>query len=99
MAAGVPVVASMVGGLADLVVGDATGILVALGDVIALREALGLLLSDPALRQRLGEAGRKRAMAYSASTVVRAWEKVFREVLEGHKSPDSPGPMQSVGGR
>lgn len=87
MAAGVPVVVSKVGGLRDLVVDEVTGILVPPGDSVALRRAMGRLLSDQALRQRLGGAGRERALAYSASTVVRAWEEVFRGVVLGVKAP------------
>ena len=83
MATGRPVVASAVGGLADLVVDGATGILVPPGDVAALRSAIQRLLEDPLLRARMGAEGRKRAAAYSASVVVAEWERVFREVIAG----------------
>jgi glycosyltransferase involved in cell wall biosynthesis len=61
MAHGVPVVASDVGGLRDLVVDGTTGVLVPAGDVAALRAALQRLLRDPAERSRLGSAARERA--------------------------------------
>jgi glycosyltransferase involved in cell wall biosynthesis len=61
MAAELPVVASDVGGLAELVVDGETGVLVAPGDPTALADALGRLLDDRELRQRLGAAGRARA--------------------------------------
>ncbi len=61
MAHGRPVVASAVGGLLDLVVDGETGIHVPPGDVPALRAAIERLLADPALRRRMGEAGRRRA--------------------------------------
>jgi glycosyltransferase involved in cell wall biosynthesis len=61
MASGRPVVASAVGGLRDLVVDGETGLLVAPGDVAALRAALERLLGDPVLRLRLGQAARARA--------------------------------------
>ena len=83
MAAGRPVVASAVGGLADLVVDGATGILVPPGDAAALRSAIQQLLGDPLLRARMGAEGRRRAAAYSADVVVAAWERVFREVIRG----------------
>ena len=83
MAAGRPVVASAVGGLADLVVDGVTGILVPPQDPAALRSAIRRLLADPGLRARMGAEGRKRAAAYSASVVVAAWERVFREVVAG----------------
>ena len=61
MAHGRPVVASAVGGLLDAVEDGVDGLLVAPGDVGALRDALERLLADPGLRERLGAAARKRA--------------------------------------
>jgi glycosyltransferase involved in cell wall biosynthesis len=61
MAWGRPVVASAVGGLADAVQDDVTGLLVPPGDVPALRDALSALLGDPPRRARLGAAARERA--------------------------------------
>jgi glycosyltransferase involved in cell wall biosynthesis len=63
MAAGLPVVASDVGGLRELVRDGATGTLVPPGDPAALADALRLLLADRELRRRLGTAGRERAKA------------------------------------
>ncbi len=60
MAHGRPVVAGDVGGLRDLVVHEETGLLVPPRDVAALREALGRLLADRALRRRFGVAARER---------------------------------------
>ena len=61
MAAELPVVASGVGGLAELVVDGETGILVRPSDPSALAAALSSLIADPAERRRLGAAGRARA--------------------------------------
>jgi glycosyltransferase involved in cell wall biosynthesis len=61
MAAELPVVASGVGGLAELVVDGETGILVPPGDSSALAAALGRLVEDRELRRSLGAAGRARA--------------------------------------
>ena len=58
MAAGRAVVASRVGGLAEVVVHERTGLLVPPGDPPALAAALARLARDPALRARLGAAGR-----------------------------------------
>jgi len=63
MAAELPVVASDVGGLAELVVDGETGILVPPGDAPALAAALGRLIEDRALRRALGAGGRARAEA------------------------------------
>jgi colanic acid/amylovoran biosynthesis glycosyltransferase len=62
MAWGRPVVATAVGGLVDAVEDEVTGLLVPPGDVQALRAALERLLGDPALRERLGAAGRERVV-------------------------------------
>jgi glycosyltransferase involved in cell wall biosynthesis len=83
MAVGRPVIASAVGGMADLVVHGTTGILVPPGDAAALRTAMQRLVADPLLCARMGAEGRKRAAAYSANVVVASWERVFREVLAG----------------
>lgn len=61
MAAGLPIVASDVGGLHELVEDGSSGLLVPAGDVDALADALRRLVADPAERQRLGNAARARA--------------------------------------
>jgi glycosyltransferase involved in cell wall biosynthesis len=60
MAAGLPVVASRVGGVPELVADGETGLLVPPGDSEALAQALRGLLADARLRHRLGDAGRVR---------------------------------------
>ena len=71
MAAARPVVASRVGGLAEVVVPRETGLLVPPEDPAALAEALATLIADPATRARLGEAGRARVLAhYSAARMA-----------------------------
>lgn len=92
MATGRPVVASAVGGLAELVVDGTTGIHVPPGDVPKLREALELIVADAPLRARLGAAGRERAQRYSADAVIGAWEQVFSEVTDRRRQgPVRPG--------
>jgi glycosyltransferase involved in cell wall biosynthesis len=61
MAAELPVVASDVGGLRELVVDGQTGLLVPSGDAQALATALDRLIEDRDLRRTLGAAGRARA--------------------------------------
>jgi len=60
MAAGLPVVASAVGGVPELVRDGETGALVPPGDSAALAQAIRRIACDPALRDRLGESGRQR---------------------------------------
>jgi glycosyltransferase involved in cell wall biosynthesis len=63
MACGVPLVATTGGALPEVVGPDGgAGLLVAPGDPAALATAIGRLLVDPALRARVGEAGRRRVL-------------------------------------
>ncbi len=61
MSAGVPVIASPVGGVQEAVVDGVTGFLVAPGDVRTLERLLGQLLKDGGLAARIGAAGRESA--------------------------------------
>lgn len=84
MAHGVPVVASAVGGLLDLVVDGQTGVLVPPGDVQALRSALEQLLADPELRRQLGEAARERARSeFSWERTVGRTRSAYEAALRG----------------
>lgn len=60
MAYGRPVVATRVGGIPEVVADEDTGWLVERGDVEELAKKLLILLDDPARRQSMGIAGRKR---------------------------------------
>ena len=60
MAAGVPVIASRVGGLPEAVEDGETGILVPPGDAAALAAAIGRLTADRTLARRLGDHGAAR---------------------------------------
>jgi glycosyltransferase involved in cell wall biosynthesis len=68
MAHGRPVVATAVGGLRDAIRDGETGLVVAPGDVHALRAAVERLLGDPVLRERLGNAARSDAQARFSRT-------------------------------
>jgi glycosyltransferase involved in cell wall biosynthesis len=82
MAAGVPVVASRVGGIPEQVADGETGLLVEPGDVDGLAAALRRLAADPALRRRLGEAGRARAEeAFDLPAFRRAHLEVYSREL------------------
>jgi glycosyltransferase involved in cell wall biosynthesis len=63
MLAGLPVIATDVRGPAEQVVPAETGLLVPPGDAALLATALATLAHDPAMRARMGQAGRQRALA------------------------------------
>ncbi len=90
MAAGRPVLGSHVGGLADAVVHDHTGLLVPPEDVDALAAALTRLLDDAPLRRRLGDAGRAHVdRNFHHHQMVAAYAALYQDVLEeaARKSP------------
>ena len=68
MAWSLPVVATREGGIPDVVVPGENGLLVPSKDPEALADALEQLLSDPALRQEMGEHGRQRYMQQFTET-------------------------------
>jgi glycosyltransferase involved in cell wall biosynthesis len=81
MAAGLPVVATEVGGIPECVVSGETGTLVPLADADALAEAILALVRDPAKRRRYGEAGRRRVRErFSMERQAASIESVFAEV-------------------
>jgi glycosyltransferase involved in cell wall biosynthesis len=65
MAAGLPVVAPDAGGPAEIITSGVDGILVTAGDAAALADALRGLAADPTVRQRLGDAARRRACDFT----------------------------------
>ena len=77
MAASVPVVASRIGGLPDIVVDGETGVLVPVGDADALRRALRSIADQPTERDRLAAAAAQRAPEFMASRVVPRLERVY----------------------
>ena len=82
MAAGLPVVASAVGGILELIDSGRTGLLVPPGEPQPLADALCRLMEDPALAARLGDAGRDEARArYSFDRMVAAFESLYLEEL------------------
>ena len=95
MAAGVPVVATRVGGTPELLEDGVTGLLVPPCDAPALAGAIGRLLGDAALARRLGEAARARAVdRFSMEHMVRQTEGLYRALLRGDRSAtmDEDGP-------
>lgn len=84
MAAGLPVIASRVSGAAEAVVDDETGLLVPIGDLMALAKAIELLASSPSDTKRFGEAGRKRVEEkFTLNQMVREIENVYGEIVAG----------------
>ncbi|HEY4128759.1 MAG TPA: glycosyltransferase [Gammaproteobacteria bacterium] len=82
MAAGVPVVASRVGGTPEVIEDDEHGLLVPPSDPEALAAAISRVLGDPSLAAKLGANGRRRVIAeFSFEAVVQRTEDLYRELL------------------
>jgi glycosyltransferase involved in cell wall biosynthesis len=90
MAAGLPIVASRIGQLAELLRHEETGLLCPPGDAPALAAALERLRRDTILRQRLGRAARSSALK------KHTWSAVARRILSlaGRKPALSPAAMK-----
>jgi glycosyltransferase involved in cell wall biosynthesis len=83
MAAGLPVVASAVGGLPEVLDGGAAGVLVPPADAEALARVIERLASSPEEAARLSEAGIRRADRYSEATMIDATASLYSELLSG----------------
>jgi glycosyltransferase involved in cell wall biosynthesis len=91
LACGIPVVASFVGGMAELVEDGVTGFLVRPGDAEQLADRIGRLVADPELRNRFGSAGRSMVTAEFDSTIeARRLGSLFIGSAIGRSSPVRP---------
>jgi colanic acid/amylovoran biosynthesis glycosyltransferase len=89
MAAGVPVVASRISGIPELVDDGVTGVLVPPGRPDRLAGAVRALAADPAGRERLAAAGRERI---EAEFEVRASARILHGLLERYGALDGAAP-------
>jgi glycosyltransferase involved in cell wall biosynthesis len=86
MRAGLPVVATRVGGVPELVEDGITGYLVPPHDPRALATALQRLLDSPEDRHRMGQRGREKMLRqFSVECMVAKTLEVYRDVLEGRR--------------
>jgi glycosyltransferase involved in cell wall biosynthesis len=82
MSCGVPVVASNVGGIPEVVIDGETGLLAPVGDVDRMASHVVRLLADPALRARLSRAARERAVTvFPLEPTVARYEALYRRLL------------------
>jgi len=87
MAEAVPVVATRVGGVPEVVLDGETGFLCELGDIAGLACAALRVLSDGELGGRLGHNGRERVKRhFSPSVIVPQYEELYRRLLHDNSS-------------
>jgi glycosyltransferase involved in cell wall biosynthesis len=83
MACGVPVLATEVGGLSEVVIHGNTGFLFPVGEQdMAIRLAVNLL-SDRAQHRAMSEAAARHATSFEAERIVPAYEALYRKLLWG----------------
>jgi N-acetyl-alpha-D-glucosaminyl L-malate synthase BshA len=81
MACGVPVLATRVGGVPEVVVDGETGKLAPVGAVDEMIEHAITILSSPAMHATMGRRAAERALDFSAERVVPLYEQLYRDVL------------------
>ncbi len=78
----VPVIATRVGGLPEVVVDGENGYLLPLGDVEGMAAAAVSLLEDEPRRRQFGAAGRRRAVEeFQEDRIVARYREIYRRVL------------------
>ena len=84
MATGLPIVASSVGGIPDLVKDGENGLLVPPANAGALEQAISDLLSDKPRRKRMGETGKRMCGLYSIEAMVEKIDNLYSRLLGEH---------------
>lgn len=79
MAAGLPIVASHVGGIPEMIKNNANGFLLFPRDTASLAKKIQLLLNDPLLCQKFSATSQERVKEFSLEKMVAATEKVYLE--------------------
>ncbi len=81
MAFGLPVVATRVGGIPEVVPDGEAGFLCAVDDIAALAGSIMALRADPGLRGRIGAANRERAAHYAPQAMTQRYIDLYRELV------------------
>lgn len=85
MISGLPVIASNIGGIAEIVKDGETGILVPAQNPQALAESLIELIENPEKRQKFGQAGRRQVIEnFDAKKMAEQYGKVYQEMLRAN---------------
>jgi glycosyltransferase involved in cell wall biosynthesis len=86
MRAGLPIIATAVGGIGELVENNGTGILVSHGDEDALSKALRELIQAPKLRTALGQAGESKFQAqFTLQRMLEKIDGIYQEIFSNRR--------------
>lgn len=94
MAHGLPVIASAVGGITDMITAE-TGIIVPRGDIAALAGAMSRLAADHELRRRMGAAAKDMyEKLFSPKAVLPIIQDTYRRIVAGGAAGTAPTPAR-----
>ena len=95
MSAGLPTVSTAAGGVPELIENGTEGFVVPLGDLDGLAKSMTLLLENKQMRQSMGAAAARRAMAnFDVSVMIKAYQHLY-ETLPSRRNP----PDETIGRR
>ena len=83
MALGIPPIAFAVGGLPEVIEDGKSGLLVPPGDIQAFARAAAELITNEALRAKLGDGARLRAREFDAKRMIERTAEVYQRVTAG----------------
>jgi glycosyltransferase involved in cell wall biosynthesis len=84
MAAGMPILSTVVGGIPEAVTDGVEGFLIEAGDVAALADRMQRILADPLLARRMGEAARRKVeTTFSSQAVLPHIERLYMDLGVG----------------
>ncbi|MGM0693939.1 MAG: glycosyltransferase family 4 protein [Pseudomonadota bacterium] len=86
----VPIIASRVGGIPDLIEDEVTGLLFPPGDAKALADGLLRLKAEPELRHRLCRQASERLRDYSPRAMADAYRRLYRQIADSRSQETSP---------
>lgn len=81
MESGLPVIASSVGGIVDIIKNEENGLLVPQKDPTAIAKAIELIFSNNDLREKIIENSKKTVIEFSPSTIAQQYYDIFKKIL------------------
>ena len=81
MACSVPIVASNISGISDVVKNGENGLLVPVGNSDALADAIIYLIENEAVREKMGKNGKEKIEEYSWQKIAKETEKVYHRII------------------
>jgi glycogen synthase len=85
MSKGRAMIGTTPGGHEDMIEDGVNGLIVPAGDAEALTSAMGRLVEDRELRERMGERARERAHDFTAEVIVPQLERLYLETVERYR--------------